>query len=135
MYARKYKLSHHIKIQRFYIIYFFGSYIKLCIVQYWTHLTSSVPGQHLLIFRNFEPRNFQTNNTRKLPLVQMNDLFKSFPMMYQKCQKSSISKSIKTLNKKKWTEHKVPPQNSFGLEQKKSICGPDARHKLSVIWS
>ena len=70
--------------------------------------------------KTLNPHNFQTNDTRKLPLVQMNKLFKGFSMMYHKCQKSSISKSLKTLNKKKkkWTEHKVPPQNSFGLEQK-----------------
>ena len=69
-------------------------------------------------FKTLNPLNFQTNNTRKLPLVQMNKHFKSFTMMYHKCQKSQISKSPKTLNKKKkWTEHKVPPQNSFGLEK------------------
>ena len=64
-------------------------------------------------WKTLNPRNFQTNNPKKLPLVQMKELLKSFLMMYHKCQKSSISKSLKTEKKKKrtkWTEYKVPPQ-------------------------
>ena len=52
-------------------------------------------------FKTLNPRNFQTNNSRKLPLVQMIKLLKRFSMMYHKCQKSSISKSLKTREKKK----------------------------------
>ena len=52
-------------------------------------------------FKTLNPLNFQTNNTRKLPLVQMKELFMGFSMMCHKCQKSSISKSLKTREKNK----------------------------------
>ena len=64
-------------------------------------------------WKTSNPRNFQTNNTRKLPLVQMNKLFKGFSMMYHKCQKSSISKSLKTLNKKKVDRAQSPSPKFF----------------------
>ena len=75
-------------------------------------------------FKTLNPRNFQTNNSRKLPLVQMIKLLKRFSMMYHKCQKSSISKLLKTREKKSGPSTKSLPKillgwnkNSFGLKQ------------------
>ena len=68
-------------------------------------------------FKTLNPLNFQTNNTRTLPLMQMNKLFKSFSVM-NKCQKSLISKSSKRMEKKKQS-------------------GPDAKSlpKILLGWS
>ena len=47
------------------------------------------------------PHIFQTNNPERLSLVQMKELFKSFLMIYHKCQKTQFKKSTKTLTEKK----------------------------------
>ena len=73
-------------------------------------------------WKTLNPHIFQTNNPEKLASVQMKELFKSFLMIYHKCQKTQFKKSTKTLKKKKSrASTKSHPQNSFGLEQKCSV--------------
>ena len=75
-------------------------------------------------FKTLNPHNFQTNNPRKLPLVQMKELFKNFPMMYHKCQNSSISKSLKTREKKKKKVDRAqsPSPKFFWVGTKMTFC-------------
>ena len=77
-------------------------YMILYMILYMNHSFCS-------FFKTLNPCNFQTNNTRKLPLVQMNKLFTSFSMMYHKCQKSLISKSSKTTEKKNKVDRAQSP--------------------------
>ena len=66
------------------------------------------------IWKTSNPHNIQTNNPKKLSLVQKKELFKIFLKMYHKCQKSLIKKLTKTLKKKKVGRAQSPTPNSLG---------------------
>ena len=71
-----------------------------------------------IFWKTSNPRNFQTNNIEKFSQEPKDRVFQELSNDVSQVPKI-INKKIakKGEEKKKWTEHKVPPQNSFGLEQ------------------
>ena len=97
-----------------------------------------------LILKNFT-HIFQTINPVKLSLVQFKELFKSFPMMYHKCQKTQFKKSTKTLTEKKsipstkshpsinvgWNNYVT---KTFNFELKHTTSDFEMRSKLKSLY-
>ena len=72
-----------------------------------------------IFWKTSNPRNFQTNNIEKFSQEPKDRVFQELSNDVSQVPKIVNLKIVKNggKQKKKWTEHKVPPQNSFGLEQ------------------